>query len=87
MSQITEKVQAVLEREIETVERIRDELRVQAHLMKADMKSRWNDLDKKWEEYRANPAHKVGSTAHELAADFKRAYEQIKSDLKRMSPT
>ncbi len=28
----------------------RDELNVQAHLMKADMKDEWNELEQKWDE-------------------------------------
>ena len=39
-----------LKDELEKLEQMRDELRLQAHLFKADMKDEWADLDKKFDK-------------------------------------
>lgn len=38
-----------LKDEVEKLEQMRDELRLQAHLFKADMKDEWEGLEKKFE--------------------------------------
>ena len=66
----------------------RDELKVQIHLGKAEAKDEWNNLEKKWEDLKAqsekiavaaeDTAKDVGS-AMDLAADeLKKGYERIK---------
>ena len=41
-----------LQDELEKLEQMRDELRLQAHLFKADMKDEWKGLEKKLENIR-----------------------------------
>ena len=84
MSQLTETVQNKLHEEIEAIEQTRDELRVQAHLMKEDIKARFADLEKRWETFRANPAHRLSTTAHETVKDMKLAYWEIKGDIAKL---
>ncbi len=42
----------VLQRELESLEQMRDELRVQAHLLKADMKTELEELDNRFQRLR-----------------------------------
>lgn len=42
----------VLQRELENIEQMRDELRVQAHLLKADMKKKLDEMDKEFQRLR-----------------------------------
>lgn len=73
-----------LREDIESVERLRDELRVRAHLMKAELRDRWRGLERRWDEYRANPAHGPVVVASELVSEIKGAYEELRSDLAKL---
>lgn len=43
-----------LQDELEKLEQMRDELRLQAHLFKADMKDEWENLDEKFGKIKQN---------------------------------
>ena len=69
----------------------RDELRVQLHLMQAEMKDEWDEMEDHWEQLEAR-LKKVGDAAAEsgeevaaagkqLAAEIGRAYQKIKKSL------
>ncbi len=56
-----------LKDELEKLEQMRDELRLQAHLFKADMKNEWEGLDKKLENIKRElrPIQKAAGEALE----------------------
>jgi len=56
-----------LQDELEKLEQMRDELRLQAHLFKADMKDEWEGLDKKLENIKRElrPVQKAAGEALE----------------------
>jgi hypothetical protein len=58
----------ILRDEVERLEQLRDELRVQAHLFKADLKSEYEDLEDKYEELRRD-AHPVRRAAEETVEE------------------
>jgi len=58
----------------------RDELRVQAHLAKAEAKDLWDDLEEKWKEFEPKAKHVVDATADaskEVAAATKKLGKEI----------
>lgn len=71
---------------------LRDQLALQSHLLRADLKERWNDLEAKWADLqehvqRAGVAakdsrHEVSAAAQSLADALKDGYAQIRSALK-----
>jgi hypothetical protein len=75
-------------REFEALATIRDELKLKAHLAKADMKDELNRLEKRWlkleEELRRGTGHmkepleELNASAKELVDELKRGYENIK---------
>lgn len=77
---------------IRNLSELRDQLKVQAHLLQADLKDRWTELEAKWDELqehlqRAQVAakdsgHDVSKAAESLADALKKGYEQVKSALK-----
>jgi hypothetical protein len=78
-------------REFEALVTIRDELKLKAHLAKADMKDELNRLEKRWlrleEELRREGSHmrepleELNASAKELVDELKRGYESIKRKL------
>jgi predicted component of type VI protein secretion system len=78
-------------REVEALQTIRDELKLKAHLAKADVKDEWNRLENKWqaveEEIRRTashakePLHSLSAQTKELVDDLKKGYENIVSRL------
>jgi hypothetical protein len=79
------------ERELSALQTIRDELKVKAHLAKADVKDELNRLEAKWErvdeELRRSAAHmkkpleNIGNDTKALVNELKQGYESIKSRL------
>lgn len=71
---------------------LRDQLALQSHLLRADLKDRWSDLETKWADLqehvqRAGVAardsrHEVAAAAQSLADALKDGYAQIRSALK-----
>jgi hypothetical protein len=61
----TKSGKSLLENEIEKLEQMRDELRVQAHLLKADAKKELTTLEKKFQKLRrdvsTNPVKRAAS--------------------------
>ena len=64
------------------LERLRDELAVRMHLAKAEARDQWEELEKKWEHFRAR-LEVVGRAAEESAEDVGDALELLGSELKR----
>jgi CBS domain-containing protein len=74
--------------ELNDLRRIRDELRVQAHLGKAEMRKRWDALERDFEalEKRAKrtaraaeqPLHQLEDDLRKLARDLREGYQRIR---------
>ena len=61
----------ILQREIENLEQIRDEVRVQAHLLKSDMKTELEALDKRFERLRRDMrTHSLKRAAEESVVEI-----------------
>ncbi len=88
MSRLT----VAMQNDLKLLAMLRDELALQAHLLKADMKDRWQGLEVKWGELRgqAERAETAGSDAlHEsevamrlLADSLRKGYDDVRKTLK-----
>jgi len=58
----------------------RDELRVQAHLAKAEMKDLWVDLEGKWKEFEPK-AREIGAATAEASKDVAGAAKNLGKEL------
>jgi hypothetical protein len=58
----------ILRDELQRLEQLRDELRVQAHLLKADLKKEFEELEKKYDRLRRD-AHPVRRAAEETVEE------------------
>jgi CBS domain-containing membrane protein len=82
---------AWMDRELEDLRRARDELRLKAHLGKAEVRDRWQALERSFEalEGRARrtsraagePLRKLREDARKLAHDLREGYRQIRDSL------
>jgi hypothetical protein len=80
-----------LQRELEELSAMRDQLRVRMHLAKADAKDEWHKLEDRWARLSGEvartvhdakkPAAEVGSAARSLLDELRRSYERIKGEL------
>lgn len=76
----------------ETIRQHRDEVRVQLHLAKEDVKDEWDDLEVYWDRFRqklddvfhdAEDASKEArNNVHEMGDELKQSYERLKNRLK-----
>jgi dsDNA-specific endonuclease/ATPase MutS2 len=75
---------------IESLRQERDELNLQLHLAKAEVKQEWEQLEKKWDnleqrfdsfgnEAKAS-AGEVAASLRQLAADLDRAYKRLRKN-------
>lgn len=68
------------EEEVDDLRRVRDELRVQASLGKAEAKERWEALEKQWDHFEARlkvVGREAGHSAEEIAQAAKKAGETV----------
>lgn len=76
------------DREMDALRALRDELKLKAHLAKADIKSEWNDLEKKWErvdeELRRATQH-VKAPLQSIKADTKQLITELKQGYQNIS--
>jgi uncharacterized protein YjbJ (UPF0337 family) len=87
MNARSDRIEAMLQR----LRTERDELRVRAHLAKAEMKEEWDKLEDKWEDLEgrakaaaveAGEASKdVGSALEVLGDELSQAYRRIRNRL------
>lgn len=77
----------VLDKEVNSLRKTRDELRVQAHLGAADARDAWGKLEKKWEHLEGR-LKRFGEITHESADEVEAAAKilvgEIKQGYKRM---
>lgn len=77
--------------EMEGLRRTRDELAVQANLGKAELRDRWDGLEKRWYELEGRlkvlregarkDAEQIQSAARLLADELREGYQHLKSNL------
>jgi chromosome segregation ATPase len=83
MSDLDDKMEEVLKK----LKTERDELRVQLHLLKAEAKEEWDDVEKRWEHLESR-MKRVGDAAAdsggEIAAAGKQLTEEIGNAYKRI---
>lgn len=80
-----------LEQEMESIRRIRDELRVQMHLARAEARDLFEELEHRWHELEARfeqvadearrPMQEAGEAARSLLAELKDGYRKIRDSL------
>lgn len=85
------RVKATLQQELESLVRTRDELRVQAHLAKADARKELDRLEagllqlqneaKRLAEHGKDAAHDIGATSRTLLDELKHGFERMKREL------
>ncbi len=78
-----------LKDDIENLKQARDELRVQLHIGKADIKDRWHKLEDKWidvdgraKQIGSESFHSIAEATQRLVDELKRDYDELKSALK-----
>ena len=74
--------------DMDALRQLRDELRVQLHLAKAEAKDHWDKLEEKWEQIQAQTleagresVQKLTEGTQKLMTELKREYEELKSTL------
>jgi len=85
------ELKAQLDQEYRDLKQVRDELRVKAHLAKADMKDAWEDLEAKWPKVEASlkrfegqatqALDEFGSATRTLFRELREGYRRMKKDL------
>ncbi len=73
---------------VKNLETQRDEINVQMHLAKAELRDEWQGIEKKWQHFKAksdrvlkqadSSAEEIGETLHELGQELKQGYKRIK---------
>ena len=81
-----------LKREREALQQLRDELKLQLHLGKAEAKKEWDRLERQWVQLEAElgrvgeqakePLEDIGRAARSLVDELKSGYSRIKHQLK-----
>jgi predicted nucleic acid-binding Zn-ribbon protein len=96
MSDATKDLKETLRKELAHLAEVRDELRVQLALAKAEAKVEWDRLETSWDriqgdlkragenakEHAKEPAQQISHAAMELVQELKRSYEKLRSQLK-----
>ena len=80
-----------LEKELDNLRRVRDELRVRLHLGGAEVRDQWEKLDRGWQHLEGRMkvigsesdvvAKEIGETLHVLAEQLRDGYERVKTVL------
>jgi predicted nucleic acid-binding Zn-ribbon protein len=96
MSDVTKDLKETIRKELAHLAEVRDELRVQLALAKAEAKTEWNRLEGSWERIQGDlksageqakdqakqPAQQISHAALELMQELKRSYEKLRSQIK-----
>ncbi len=73
-----------LDKLLENMKTLRDEIRVQMHLAKAEMKDEWDTLESKFEDMETklvDAAEETRQTVNVIADELNDAYKRIKARL------
>ena len=83
---------AILQRDLEPLIKLRDELKVQMHLAKAELKQDWERLEGTFQrvqddlrytgEQSKQPARELSTAAKALLEELKRGYDRVTNGLK-----
>ena len=76
MGDINDKLEGLLA----SLKTERDELRVRAHLLKAEAKEEWEEVEQRWEHLEAR-LKKVGESAAESGDDILAAGKQLSEEI------
>ena len=81
-----------VEQLLKDLARERDELRVQAHLLKAEARDEWEEMEEKWRHFESTmgrvggsakeSAGEIGAAAEQLGEELGQAYKRLKNALK-----
>lgn len=87
MSDVGDKMEGVLKK----LKTERDELRVQLHLLKAEAKDEWEEVEKRWDrlesrmkragESAAESGEDISAAGRQLAEEIGNAYRRIRKSL------
>ena len=72
----------MIERELESLQQTRDELRVKAHLASADAKVAWDELERKWLALE-DKAKQIASTTEAAAGNVTEAARLLVEEIKQ----
>jgi hypothetical protein len=88
----TKDIKALLQQELNRLAEIRDELKVQLSLAKADAQEEWNKLEVTWDRvqeelqrvatHTKEPVQNIGAAARQLLDELKQGYERVRAQLK-----
>lgn len=77
-----------IDEELDTLRTLRDELRVRAHLGRAEVRDLWEDAEKRWHKLEAEagrvreqarePMEQIGEAAELLLEEIKRGYDKLR---------
>jgi len=86
------KLSTALQDEIKSVEQTRDQLVLQAHFFKAELKTRWQELEVEWDDLREHLGRakvaadrtmsQIDAEATRLIGSLKTGYSSIRDALK-----
>lgn len=92
MGDPTKDLKTFLQQELTRLAEVRDELKVQLQLAKADLHGEWNKLEVTWERvqeelqrvanHTKEPVHNMGAAAKQLIEELKQGYERVRTQLK-----
>ena len=81
-----------LEKLVESIKTDRDELRVQLHLLNAEIKEEWEDLEEKWQHLEpklkdlrkgvSESGEEIGAATSQLAEEIGNAYRRIRKAMR-----
>ena len=81
-----------LNKMVESLRQERDELRVRAHLLKAELRDEWDDVEKKWDHVESRLEHvakgakdsgeDIGAALSQVGEEIARAYRRMRDSLK-----
>lgn len=79
-------------KDIENLQQLRDELAVQTHLMKAEARDSWGDLEKRWEQLQAQmatlqqsgaeSATEIHAATQLLADSIRNGYQHLRDSMR-----
>ena len=77
---MTNELEKKLEQAIAQLRQERDELRVRAHLLKAEMRDEWDEVERKWEHLEPK-LERLAASARESAGDIGAATGQLGEEI------
>jgi F0F1-type ATP synthase membrane subunit b/b' len=77
-----------IDEELDALRTVRDELRVRAHLGRAEVRDLWEEAEKRWHKLEAEvgrvreqakePMEQIGEAAELLVEEIKRGYDKLR---------